>query len=266
MLYSLFSTAFRFIDRRAWKHYRGVVAISGEVKRRITAGRLCDEDRIMVAYPGIDWAPRVPDVVYQPFVLVSGRIMWTKNIELAVRAFRAARLPAPWKLVVAGYVDKKSAPYLAALRELAGDAAVEFVVSPSDDAMDDLLRRASFCLFTAFNEDWGIVPLEAMANAKPVIAFNSGGPRESMLHGVTGYLLPAAAAAWATAIAELAGNPELVRRLGAQAHAHVERFSWPRFIDSVDNALEAWVMQDRQQAAGPAQSGAIRQEAELSTT
>ena len=38
------------------------------------------------------------------------------------------------------------------------------------------------------NEHFGIVPLEAMLAGRPVLACNSGGPVESIIHGVTGYL------------------------------------------------------------------------------
>ena len=43
-------------------------------------------------------------------------------------------------------------------------------------------------VYTPSNEHFGIVPLEAMAMARPVVAVNNGGPRESVLHGRTGWL------------------------------------------------------------------------------
>ncbi|MFT2598188.1 glycosyltransferase, partial [Escherichia coli] len=85
-----------------------------------------------LAYPGIEWNERIEDVTYEPFILVPGRIMWTKNIQQAIRAFKRASLPAPWKLVIAGYVDRKSRGYLEDLRrEAAGDPRVEFIEAPS---------------------------------------------------------------------------------------------------------------------------------------
>lgn len=52
-------------------------------------------------------------------------------------------------------------------------------------------------------EHFGIVPLEAMAAARPVIACNSGGPRESVLHGSTGFLCRPDPVAVAAAMAQL---------------------------------------------------------------
>ncbi len=251
LAYRALKHSFRFVDRRAWRNYRSVIAVSEEIKNRIALGKLFNRSDISVSHPGIDWRPLGPDVSYEPFVLVAGRIMWTKNIELAIRAFAAANAPSPWRLVIAGFVDAKSEIYLATLRQLArevmGDAdRIEFVISPSDGAMEDLSRRASFCLFTPLNEDWGIVPLEAMRHGKAVISVDSGGPRESVIDGHTGFLLAPVVADWAAAITKLIQDPDLARRLGEQGNAHVKKFTWDRFVMEVDDAIERCVAPARQ--------------------
>ncbi|MDA8093252.1 MAG: glycosyltransferase [Betaproteobacteria bacterium] len=242
--YRLFKQAFRAVDRLAWKNYAGVIATSAEVRQRIVDGRLyANGAQMAMAYPGVDWKDDVSDVDYQPFVLLPGRIMWTKNIELGIRAFLQADLPAPWRLVVAGFLDAKSAGYLAQLKDaIGGDPRVDFVLSPTDGELAELYRTASFCLFTPLNEDWGIVPLEAMARAKPVIAVARGGPAESIVNGLTGYLLePGDEAGWASAIRMLAFDPDGVRQIGAAAHRHVRRYSWSHFAGAVDDALANWM-------------------------
>lgn len=52
-----------------------------------------------------------------------------------------------------------------------------------------LLESATILLYTPENEHFGIVPVEGMYNGCIVIACNSGGPTESILHSRTGYLL-----------------------------------------------------------------------------
>ena len=246
IVYHSLKYSFRTVDRRAWRNYRNVIAISEEVKTRIVAGRLFEASRMAVAYPGIDWEPTLANVKYEPFVLMAGRIMWTKNIELAIKAFLEADAPAPWKLVIAGFVDKKSQVYLDALHQVAnGSNRIDFILCPPDDVMTDLYRRTSFCLFTPLNEDWGIAPLEAMVHGKPVIAVNSGGPRESIVHGRSGYLLPPVVSDWSSAITELIRNPDMVQGLGRHAHADVKRFTWDRFIAQVDDSIEHWLVADR---------------------
>jgi len=89
-------------------------------------------------------------VVYEPLLLVPGRIMWTKNIELAINAFLKACLPHPWQLVVAGFVDRKSETYLKDLKKLAGGSGrINFIFSPSDSEMRNLYRPRVGCSFSA---------------------------------------------------------------------------------------------------------------------
>lgn len=243
--YKIFKIAFRMIDRLAWKRYTGVIATSTEVRQRIIAGGLYkDSPRMKLFYPGIDWHAFDVPVSYEPMLLVPGRIMWTKNIELAIDAFRKAGLPAPWRLVVAGFVDKKSRLYFEKLQKRAAGLAVDFVDSPSDADMAALYSRASAVLFPPLNEDWGIVPLEAMAYKKPVLATASGGPLESVRDGSTGFLLPPDAAAWSSALQHVAAQPGLIKTMGLQAREHVRRFDWSQFVSGIDDAFEQWTREE----------------------
>jgi glycosyltransferase involved in cell wall biosynthesis len=74
-------------------------------------------------------------------------------------------------------------------------------------------------------EAFGIVNLEAMAAGKPVVAFNIDGIPEAIVHGETGLLVPHRdGRALAFAIAELLGDLELRRRMGAAGRRRVEQF------------------------------------------
>lgn len=238
--YHSFKHSFQFVDRLAWKNFDGVVATSLEVKDRILDhGLYPDDERMVLHHPGIDYDSAPTDVSYEPFLLVPGRISWTKNITLAIDAFLKADLPEPWKLVIAGFVDQKSQRHLVELKERSGGhPRIEFVVSPSDQKLTELYRRTSAVLFTPQNEDWGITPLEGMAHSKPVIANNQGGPSESILPGITGWLLrPQNVQAWAETIRKIAREPALVRTLGANAREHVQRYDWSQFFNGVDDHI-----------------------------
>lgn len=241
--YKIFKHLFKFIDQMAWRHYDGIITTSREVKSRIINGDLCrDERKMVMAYPGIDWKGDDLDVSYQPFVLIPGRIMWTKNIQQGIEAFIKAALPTPWKLVIAGYLDEKSQVYLQDLKaQIPAGVNIEFVISPSDEVLTELYKTASFCLFPPLNEDWGIVPLESMSYAKAVVANARGGPLESIIHEETGFIHePDDINGWVQSIRKLALDAELCRKIGTAAHQHVQQYTWDEFVNIIDTSFEQW--------------------------
>jgi glycosyltransferase involved in cell wall biosynthesis len=245
------SAGFRMVDRMAWRRYRRAAVISEEVKRRVVAGRLASADRLVVLHPGVDPAVQACAAASNPerTFFVPGRIMWTKNLELAIQAFQAFKrlVPDPdsWRLRIAGIVDQKSQPYFARLRELAGgDPTIEFLVHPSDEQMRLEYHRCYATLFTAFNEDWGLVMIEALAAGMPVIATDRGGPREIVRHGTDGLLVEPTAEGFARAMARLARDPALRAELGQAGIAGAGRFSWDSFIRRLDGMIEADLVQE----------------------
>ncbi len=240
---ALYSFVYRLVTRRAWRHYRRVFANSREVAGRIAAGRLCPPDRVEVLHPGVDVERIRPSFTCEPYFLCAGRIKWTKNVALAIAAFRefqrTRRDAGRWRLVIAGGVDEASRGYLAGLEERARERpGITFHLDPSTEELERLYDRASAVMFPSLNEDWGIVPLEAMAFGKPVLAVNRGGPTESVVDDETGYLLEPTAAAFAAAMARLAADPALGARLGRQAAEHVRRYSWEAFVRRLDEYIE----------------------------
>uniref|UniRef100_A0A6G1SRG3 Alpha-1,3/1,6-mannosyltransferase ALG2 n=1 Tax=Aceria tosichella TaxID=561515 RepID=A0A6G1SRG3_9ACAR len=98
-------------------------------------------------------------------------------------------------LIVAGGYDsrlKDSVDYYAELKQLTQDLDlvpnVTFIESPSDGDKLKLLQICNAVVYTPENEHFGIVPLEAMAMSRPVIASASGGPLETIEDGVNGFL------------------------------------------------------------------------------
>lgn len=65
---------------------------------------------------------------------------------------------------------------------------VLFLLSVPASLKDALLRSARLLVYTPSNEHFGIVPLEAMLVGTPVLAADSGGPLETVVDGVTGWL------------------------------------------------------------------------------
>src|SRR5204863_5815749 len=101
-----------------------------------------------------------------------------KRLDLAVRACAVARIPL--KVVGVG-------PERRALERIAG-GVVEFLGRRSDEEIRELYRRAAAVLLPG-EEDFGIVPLEAQACGRPVVALGRGGATETVIHEETGLLV-----------------------------------------------------------------------------
>lgn len=82
-----------------------------------------------------------------------------------------------------------------------------FLPSFTDAERGALLAACRAVVYSPQNEHFGIVPLEAMASARPVIACNSGGPLESIRDGVTGFLVEPNPDAFAAAMLSLMVSP-----------------------------------------------------------
>lgn len=148
------------------------------------------------------------------FLVVSALVPY-KRLEAAIDG--AMRLGVALKVVGDG-------PDAARLRARAG-ATVEFLGAVEGPALRDLYRRAAALLMPG-EEDFGIVPVEAMACGRPVIALGRGGATETVVPGVTGVWVEAPEAdAFANAMAAFdpaAWDPGAIR-------AHALRFGADRF-------------------------------------
>lgn len=238
---SVVARIYQQLDKKAWSRYRHVFCISNEVKQRVIKGDLCAAEKIEIAYPGIDGELRSISDQREPFFYLPGRIMWTKDLQLAISAFKLFKQATglDFGLKIAGMVDAKSQSYYQELRQLAaGDESIEFVVGPTDDEMRDYYRRCYSVLFTAFNEDLGITPIEAGVYGKPVIAVNRGGPREIVVDGETGFLVEPQAEAFCAAMQQLVGDFEAAVKMGRANFDRSELYTWDKFVEAIDDYFD----------------------------
>lgn len=154
-------------DRRTATRVHHFVAISRFVADRIRRVWGRDSD---VIHPPVDVSRfRVEETSGNYYLVVSALAPY-KRVDLAVLA--ANRLGR--RLVIVG-----SGPEERHLRALAGPT-VEFLGWRSDEDVAEIYARCRALLFPAV-EDFGIVPLEAMASGKPVIALGQGGATETVI-------------------------------------------------------------------------------------
>jgi len=144
-------------------------------------------------------------------ILTGGRLVREKGIDLFLAAM--ARVPRPWRAIIAGD-GLEAARLQAQAAGLAGD--LEFAGWQDEAGMAALYRRASVVVMPSrWPEPSGIIGLEAMAHARPVVAFATGGIPEWLADGETGLLAPPLdVAGLARAIGSLIADEAAARRMG----------------------------------------------------
>ena len=108
--------------------------------------------------------------------------------------------------------------------------SISIEANVTEERLLDLYARCYGVLYTPVNEDYGLVPLEAMASSKPCIAKNEGGPRETIADGKDGFLV---SSIWKMAgkMEWLAKHPERCAEMGKTGRRKVQRdFTWERFL------------------------------------
>jgi len=110
------------------------------------------------------------------YYFYAGRLAMAKHPELAIKV--ATQLGLPLKVVGSGSM-------LDGLKAMAGET-VEFLGGVDDQQLATLYRDARVLLYPVEDEDFGMVPIEAMAFGTPVIAHCSGGPKETIVNHKTG--------------------------------------------------------------------------------
>jgi len=213
-----------------------------EYARKLNAGRAVD---IRYAPPGINTDVYQPlphrDVTSAPYILCVGRLQDArKNIGLLVSAY--ALLPEAVRgrvrLVLAG----SSAPpdsFWAKADSLGVRDRVEYVASPSREELVRLYQKASVFALPSDEEGLGMVILESMACAVPVVSTRSGGPDGIISDGEDGFLVPLDdAAAMAGRLQTLLENPSLNIAMGNMARKTIEA----RYDERVAGAVfvEMW--------------------------
>ncbi|KAK8815062.1 hypothetical protein WA556_007098 [Blastocystis sp. ATCC 50177/Nand II] len=208
-----------------------------------------------VLYPCVDYTTirqladkgRIPTELKGCRYFVSvNRYEHKKEVEKAILGFSHLRnkygedalQKQKLRLVIVGGYDPRlseNVDYFRELNELAMKEGVTdyvlFIRNCSQEEKAAIIKNSIALIYTPKNEHFGIVPLEGMALGRPVIADNSGGPKESIVPGLNGFLCDH----WedyGIAMGELVEKKELGDKLGAAGSKRVEEmFSFATFSD-----------------------------------
>lgn len=209
-------------------------AISRNVTRR--AGYFPRGVPIKVIHHPSDLAPPVVPAAppARPYLFTVSRLDGPKRIDLLVRAFLRTRVNAELRIAGTG-------PMQAELEALAAnDPRVHFLGFRRDSDIATLYQDALAVPFLPFDEDYGLITVEAMEAGKPVITTrDAGGVNEFVCDGETGWCVAPDPDALAGAITQAVEHPERTRRMGESARRAVAHVTWQDTVRELVSAPDA---------------------------
>lgn len=172
----------RIWDRLSAERPDEMISISEVTKERVK--KYWDRDSAIINPPvEVDAFLQEPSEAGGYFTYF-GRLEKYKRVEYAIRAC----VEADKELKIVGTGD-----YESELRKLTDkidkNNRISFLGRASDEIRNKVVAKADAFIFPCPDEDFGIVAVESMAAGTPVIAFDSGGVRETVIKNVTGVLV-----------------------------------------------------------------------------
>ncbi len=242
-----------------WEEFAGRLSPQGRIKERLrrrlihAADTWCFKRHLKALYAQSEtvqgrlrrWNDVASDVLYPPapprayrcdeygdFIFVVSRLEPLKRIDLILQAL-ATPAARDVRCVIAGTGEAETLLQAEAARLGLGDR-VSFVGRISDDQLITYLARCRAVCFVPKREDYGFVTVEAFSASKAVVTVtDSGGPAELVVDGVSGYVTEPGQASLGDALANLAADPLLAERLGAQGKVTAERLTWAGVVDTL---------------------------------
>jgi glycosyltransferase involved in cell wall biosynthesis len=169
-----------------------------------------------------------------PLLLYVGQLIRGKGVDLLLRS--AARLKCRFRLAIAGRGNAEIDLQKLA-KKLFSDGRVKFYGWTDQETLHKLYQNARVCAVPSrWSEPYGLIGLEAMSHAKPVVAFAVGGIPDWLVHGKTGFLVPERdLQAYAGALEVLLQDEELARKMGGLGLEHLQRnFSFSVYLDKLE--------------------------------
>ncbi|MFN7160279.1 MAG: glycosyltransferase [Candidatus Gracilibacteria bacterium] len=183
-----------------------------------------------VLYPPVEveliQAPKSSDIDHEDYFLIVSNLVEFKRIDIAIELFNKTGK----KLVILG-----DGPHRDQLESRAAKN-IEFLGYKNDEVKFEYLKNAR-ALILSTEEDFGIVPIEAHAAGKPVLALAKGGAREYIIPGVNGeFFYEQTLESMEKGLAHLLMNEDKYNALTIRSHA--EKFSTQNFIKNFKHILK----------------------------
>ncbi len=218
-------------DKLGLEECKAVFTISSNVSSRLK--RYLDIEST-VLMPPLPLGTRYHHALPEQYILSVGRICSIKRIDLMIRAM--AKVDGRMQLKIVGIADEPAiAEYLQSeINKHHLWDRVQFMGRVSDEELLGLYARAFTVFYAPYDEDYGLVTLEALASGKPVIAcVDSGGVLEFVHDEENGLVVEPDEQAISQAINRLIGDQPLYDRLSRDAKKIPLTASWDEIIEKM---------------------------------
>lgn len=194
-----------------------------------------------VCYPGTDADLFRPvDGEKGQYVLSVGSLTPLKNFDYLIQVI--AHIPAKYRpelRIASNFQTSQERTYLEMLA-VEKDVHLTLLGNITDRDLVRLYNQAAVTVYAPIREPFGLVPLESMACGTPVVAVREGGMAETIVDGVTGYLVDRDLVSFANALVDLLQDPQKAAQLGHAGRCHVlQNWTW----DLAASRLEGYLYQ-----------------------
>lgn len=225
-------TAMDVLDARSTDRVDAFIANSEVIRDRIRRYYRRDAS---VVYPPIDVENIDSAESEGGFYLMVGRVVESKRLRTVVEAFQKLDC----ELKIAGGADNDplfGKSTFDKIRDISGPN-VDLLGYVSDERKQDLLRDAKAVIYVPVREDFGMVPIEALAAGTPVIAANEGFPAIAIDDGVTGFVVEPTPEGVAKGVEQVENTLFDAAELSAVA----QQYSVKRFNNQIRDAVSRFI-------------------------
>jgi glycosyltransferase involved in cell wall biosynthesis len=163
----------RFIDKKSGDFPDVLVCNSREVQKRVDKYY---KRKSQIIYPPVNVRNRVTKNQSGEYYVFHSRLVKNKGLELVINTANKYNLP----LIVIG-----EGHLFESMKKVAGKT-IKFLGFVNDNKLASIYSHAKALIYASIDEDFGIVPVEAMGYGIPVVAYESGGVEETVINKKTG--------------------------------------------------------------------------------
>ncbi len=178
------------------------------------------------------------------YLFVVSRLDGPKRLDLLIEAMKYVKNDI--KLYIAG-----TGPQEELLKSMAkDDKRIEFLGFVTDKEVEEYYKNSLVIPYFPYDEDYGLITIEAMMHAKPVITtVDAGGPTEFVRNNETGFIVKTTPKDVAKKIEYFANNKEEAKRMGLNAFNLASKITWENVctqILSIEHKINLGSLENRE--------------------